>query len=82
MAAILASTRRPSPAASARGQLRASCSGYAHTGEKFEPTHQAPQAEGDDSDRLQKRGPGCGGVLGAACRRSGWSPTAHLISTI
>eukprot|EP01047_Picozoa_sp_COSAG01_P137634 COSAG01_NODE_68176_length_265_cov_0.391566_1_plen_47_part_10 len=47
MAVILASTRRPSPAASARGQLRASCSGYAHTGEKFEPTHQAPQAEGD-----------------------------------
>ena len=40
MAVILASTRRPSPTASASGQLRASCSGYAHTGGKIEPPHQ------------------------------------------
>eukprot|EP01052_Picozoa_sp_SAG31_P021129 SAG31_NODE_1618_length_7732_cov_28.468361_3_plen_152_part_00 len=34
MAVILASTRRPSPTASASGQLRTARSGYAHTGEK------------------------------------------------
>eukprot|EP01052_Picozoa_sp_SAG31_P034671 SAG31_NODE_4084_length_3603_cov_5.623002_2_plen_94_part_00 len=40
MAVILASTRHPSPTASASGQLRTARNGYAHTGEKVEPPHQ------------------------------------------
>ena len=44
MVVILASTRRPSPTASASGQLRASCNCYAHMVGKIDPHHQAPRA--------------------------------------